>query len=83
MKGCDLDQRRADLEKRPRSGLRSRKRPLLSFIGGFRVSDDLPGRRGAAHVGGATAGACQEAKAAASEEERDRLGLRQQIWDYS
>lgn len=69
MKGSDLDQRRADLEKRLRSGLRSRK-PLLSFICGFRVSDDLPGRRGAAHVGGATAGARQEAKAAASEEER-------------
>lgn len=53
------------MEKRPRSG--SRKRPLLSFICGLRVSDDLPGRSGAAHVGGPAAGPRQEAKAAASE----------------
>lgn len=61
--------RRANLEKGPRQmeGLRSRKRPLLGFVCGFRVPDDLPGRRGAAHVGGPAAGPRQEAKAAASE----------------
>lgn len=74
LKGPVLDQQRANLERRPRSGLHSRNRPLLRIICGFRVSDDLPGRSGAADVGGPAAGAPQEAKAAAAQQEKQTWG---------